>query len=313
MALFLLSITIYICDMDFNKDYYAVLGVSKDASQEEIKQAFRKLAVHYHPDKNPGDETATAKFQEVNEANEVLSNQDKRAKYDSVRNGDFLDEDDFFGGFTAAYRNGFGRRPNMDITLQVGLTLSDIYAGDPIKYNYKKNVRCPKCNGYDKSCNACGGKGVLPKDETFSISPNGMIPGMTNRVILSGAGNEDSGGNAGNLVVLYYISDMMGYETDGRRNLYKYIDVHPDDCVEGKEYSYMHVDGKRYKTVIPKGSNAGSTMKMNGLGLMDARLRVRGDLYLRIRLVIDYDRYKSMADEFEEVKKDTKKNFKGKL
>lgn len=284
--------TAYICDMDFNKDYYAVLGVSKDASQEEIKQAFRKLAVHYHPDKNPGDETATAKFQEVNEANEVLSNQDKRAKYDSVRDGDF--SDDFFGGFTAAYRNGFGRRRtnmSLDIALHVGITLADIYAGDVIKYTYKKNVRCPKCNGSDKSCDACNGKGVFAKEESFNINPNGLVPGMTNRVILAGAGHEDANGNVGNLVVLYSISDMMGYETDGRSNLYKYIDVHPDDCVEGKEYSYMHVDGKRYKAVIPKGSNAGSTMKMKGLGLMDARLRVRGDLYLRIRLVIDYDRY----------------------
>lgn len=306
--------------MDFNKDYYAVLGVSKDASQDEIKQAFRKLAVHYHPDKNPGDDTATAKFQEVNEANEVLSNQDKRAKYDSVRDGDFLEDDDgFFSGFAEAYRNGFGfggRRSNMslDIALQVRLTLADIYAGDVIKYTYKKNVRCPKCNGSgDKSCETCNGKGVFVKDESFSINPNGIMPGMINRIVLSGAGHEDASGNAGNLVAICSISDMMGYETDGRCNLYKYIDVHPDDCVEGKEYSYMHVDGKRYKTVIPKGSNAGSTMKMKGLGLMDSRLRIRGDLYLRIRLVIDYDRYQSIADEFEKVKKDTKKNFDGKL
>src|SRR5580765_6099161 len=69
--------------MDF-KDYYATLGVSKSASEKEIKQAFRKLARKYHPDVNPGDKTAEAKFKEVNEANEVLGDPEKRRKYDEL-------------------------------------------------------------------------------------------------------------------------------------------------------------------------------------------------------------------------------------
>jgi curved DNA-binding protein len=69
--------------MDF-KDYYKILGVSKNATQDEIKKAYRKLAVKYHPDKNPNDKTAEEKFKEVNEANDVLSNQEKRKKYDEI-------------------------------------------------------------------------------------------------------------------------------------------------------------------------------------------------------------------------------------
>src|SRR5687768_17956939 len=69
--------------MDF-KDYYSVLGVSKTATEKEIKQAFRKLARKYHPDVNPGDKAAEAKFKEVNEANEVLSDPEKRKKYDEL-------------------------------------------------------------------------------------------------------------------------------------------------------------------------------------------------------------------------------------
>ncbi len=69
--------------MDF-RDYYSTLGVSKTASAKEIKQAFRKLARKYHPDVNPGDKAAEAKFKEVNEANEVLSDPDKRKKYDEL-------------------------------------------------------------------------------------------------------------------------------------------------------------------------------------------------------------------------------------
>src|SRR5580765_2119809 len=66
------------------KDYYKVLGVSKNATQEDIKKAFRKLAVKYHPDKNPGDKKAEEKFKEANEANEVLSDPEKRKKYDQL-------------------------------------------------------------------------------------------------------------------------------------------------------------------------------------------------------------------------------------
>ena len=69
--------------MDY-KDYYKILGVSKSASQDEIKKAFRKLAVKYHPDKNPGDKKAEEKFKEANEANEVLGDAAKRKKYDEL-------------------------------------------------------------------------------------------------------------------------------------------------------------------------------------------------------------------------------------
>ena len=78
------------------KDYYKILGVSKEASQKEIKKAFRKLAAKYHPDKNPGDQAAEEKFKEVNEANEVLSDPEKRKKYDTL------------GADWAAYQQGGG-------------------------------------------------------------------------------------------------------------------------------------------------------------------------------------------------------------
>ena len=92
------------------KDYYAVLGVAKDASAKEIKKAFRKLAGKYHPDKNPGDEEAEKKFKEVNEAHEVLSAPEKRNKYDTLgANWDSYQQ----GGFNGSQFGG-GQRPAVD-------------------------------------------------------------------------------------------------------------------------------------------------------------------------------------------------------
>ncbi|MDP2670769.1 MAG: DnaJ domain-containing protein [bacterium] len=74
-------------DFDPKKNYYDILGVGEEATEEEIKKAYRKLAMQYHPDRNKGDNTAEEKFKEVNEANEVLSNAQKRQQYDAFRKG----------------------------------------------------------------------------------------------------------------------------------------------------------------------------------------------------------------------------------
>ena len=92
--------------MSEKRDYYEVLGVAKGASAEEIKKAYRKLALKYHPDYNPGDKTAEEKFKEINEANEVLSDADKRAKYDQFG---FAGVDPNYGaGQGGGFGGGFG-------------------------------------------------------------------------------------------------------------------------------------------------------------------------------------------------------------
>ena len=131
---------------DQKRDYYEVLGVGRTASDDELKKAYRKLAKQYHPDMNPGDKQAEAKFKEINEAYEVLSDKDKRAKYDQFGHagvdpnfgaggfggyGDFGDFGDFgFGDILGDILGGFGGRsaqrsgPQRGESLRTGVTIS---------------------------------------------------------------------------------------------------------------------------------------------------------------------------------------------
>ncbi len=183
------------------RDYYEVLGVQKNANADEIKKAYRKAAIKYHPDKNPGDKEAEEKFKEAAEAYDVLSNPDKRARYDQFGHagmsgaagggaggfegfGGFSMEDifsqfgDIFGGhFGGGFRtsSGGGHRVNRgsDIRIKVRLTLAEIAAGVTKKLKINKTVACDKCGGTgarDSSsyatCSTCNGTGYVTRVES---------------------------------------------------------------------------------------------------------------------------------------------------
>jgi len=182
------------------RDYYEVLGVSKDASAEEIKKAYRKKAIQYHPDKNPGDKEAEEKFKEAAEAYEVLSNAQKKQRYDQFGHagvggagGGFsqhdMSMDDIFSMFGDIFGNGFGgggfsgfggfgnsrtqgRRVHRgsDLRVKVTLNLNEIANGVEKKLKLKKYVACNVCHGTGAeggsdytTCSTCRGSGHVTR------------------------------------------------------------------------------------------------------------------------------------------------------
>ena len=171
------------------KNYYEILGVKKDASEDEIKAAYKKLVKQYHPDLHPNDNLAAEKFKEINEANEVLSDKQKRAAYDYEQAHPGMGGMGGFGGGAGGGFSGFGgfgdifdsifqgfggsasvQRDNSgeDIQLEMKLSFMDAAKGCTKDITYSRNEPCPACSGTGakngtayKSCTKCGGKGQV--------------------------------------------------------------------------------------------------------------------------------------------------------
>ena len=194
------------------RDYYDVLGVGRNANKDELKKAYRKLAMQYHPDRNPGNQEAEEKFKEAAEAYEVLSHDDKRANYDrfghdGLRGGGFSSQgfsdindifshfsdifggggsifDDFFGGGThRSRRRRGGGTPGADLRVSLKLTLEEIATGTSKKIKIRKQVKCDQCGGTGadkssslKTCPVCNGTGEM---KTVSRSVFGQFVNIT--------------------------------------------------------------------------------------------------------------------------------------
>ncbi len=183
------------------KDYYEVLGVLKSASSEEIKKAYRKLALKYHPDKNKNDKGAEAKFKEASEAYHVLSDKERRKNYDQFghaafegaggrggfSNFDFTNAfsdifgsdifDDFFDGFGGSRRRGRRRSSDFrgaDLRYDLSISLEDAYHGKKQEISFSSSDKCGRCSGHGSepgskpiACSSCGGHGQVRSSQGF--------------------------------------------------------------------------------------------------------------------------------------------------
>lgn len=287
------------------KDYYATLGISRDASAEDIKQAFRKLARKYHPDVAQDKKASEEKFKEINEANEVLGDPEKRRRYDELgahwRDGegfrpppewrpagdrrddgpevhfrgtgfsDFFEQ--FFGG---AFRAGGGRMRRGVAPARVG----DDIEGDllvTLREAMHGTVRSISLQRID----AGTGESHV---ETFQVR---IPPGATQdrRIRVPGRGDPGlNGGEAGDLFLRVRHAADPDFEAHGS-DLHRSLALAPWEAVLGAEIVVPTIDGT-IKLRIPPGSGAGKTLRVKGRGLPKGRNGERGDFYVKLEIVV---------------------------
>jgi molecular chaperone DnaJ len=247
------------------RDYYESLNVSRDANEEELKKAYRKLALSYHPDRNPGDKQAEEKFKEINEAYEVLSNPDKRMRYDRFGNADdagsFFDFgfngnldnvfNDIFSDFFGGQRQGQRQRARKgeDLLYNLKIEFEEAVFGVEKEIEIPREEKCSTCKGSKMEpgsqpvvCKHCSGKGQVRQSHGFFT---------INRTC------EYCGG-------------------DG------YIIKNPCKTCKGKGQVKTK---KKVKLKIPPGVNTGARLKLRGEGMQGHSDTHAGDLYIALHVM----------------------------
>jgi molecular chaperone DnaJ len=222
-------------------DYYKLLGLSKDASDKQVKQAYRKMARKYHPDVNSGDKAAEDKFKKINEAYEVLSDPEKRSKYDRygeqwqyadqfeqqrgqqryTRQGSAFDFGGDAGGFGSIFDDLFaGReggfrasRRGQDVQHSIEVTLREAFNGATKVIQLQMEEPCLSCSG--KGCYACNGLGITRQAHRFEVKvPAGVKNGS--KVRMAGKGGPGyGGGNAGDLYLIVSVKADPVFQRKG--------------------------------------------------------------------------------------------------
>ena len=271
-------------------DYYKILGVSKTASEQDIKKAYRKLARKYHPDLNPSDKEAEKKFKEINEANEVLSNPENRKKYDEYgenwqhaeaykdaeqqqkqRQSQYQTTGDFSGGdYSDFFESMFGGRSSrsqgrnvkfrgQDFNAELQLDLKDVYK------THKRTLT------------------VNNKNIRITI-PAGIENGQV--IKIKGHGGQGiNGGPNGDLFINFSITNHSKFKRDGD-NLYATVDIDLYKALLGGELLVDTFDGKVKLTIRPE-TESGTTVKLKNKGFTKYKKEdVFGDLFITFQIKI---------------------------
>lgn len=365
------------------RDYYEVLGVSRDATEKEIKQAYRRLVRQYHPDLNPNKRDAEERFKEIQEAYEVLSDPEKRKLYDrfghqwraawqakqqgvDVENigwvptgeegfrwdfgnlGDLLGSfGDFFGdllgtGTTTRTRERRPRtRRGQDVEAELEIDLEEAAFGATKRLTVTVDEPCSQCGGEGgttRRCPNCGGSGVVQQTRGFFNIGSTCIRCRGEGVILDNrcphcsgtgetrttrtvevrvpAGVEDGtllrlqgqgasgrgGGSAGDLYLRVKIRPHPFFERKGD-DLYCEVPVTVAEAALGAEIEVPTLDGK-VKVRIPPGIQSGQRLRLTGLGI-PKRTGGRGDLYVRVKIVVPRDltpRERQLLEELQRLR-----------
>jgi len=306
------------------QDYYEILGVDRTADQAAIKKAYRKLAMKWHPDRHTGEskEEAEKKFRQLSEANEVLSDPEKRKKYDRFGKhwqqgqdfrpppgGQSMSSEEFArmfgegGGFSDFFKSMFGdqfrrgfeearphpryRHRGADVRAELTLTVQDALQGGKRRFEVPTTSACPRCGGAgslgEHICPVCGGLGSLRSVKQVELNlPAHIRDGQTLRLKNLGEPGAE-GGQTGDLyLTLRLVSDDV-YRCQGL-DLEADVPVAPWELLDGARIDVRTPDGVMV-VAVPKGTAAGAKLRLRGRGFDDGRGR-RGDFYAVLRCVL---------------------------
>ncbi|HXG91361.1 MAG TPA: J domain-containing protein [Blastocatellia bacterium] len=304
------------------KDYYETLGIKREATEDQIRQAYRKLARKYHPDVNPGDKSAEEKFKEINEAYEVLSDPEKRKRYDQLgpnwKNGaDFtpppgwsrvnVDFDNlgsiFGGGFSDFFETLFGggraaqattgarararTAKGQDAEAEMEISLEDAHRGGRHRITIQAVRACPTCNGTGTSsgvvCTTCRGSGQVLSPKTIDVNiPPGARDGSVIKLPKQGQPGM-GGGEPGDLYIRLKIKPHPNFTVAGD-DITVEVPITPSEAVLGAKIEVPTIDGKA-EMKIPAGAQGGQRMRLRGQGL-NKRGGGRGDEYVKLKIVV---------------------------
>jgi len=316
------------------RNYYDIMGVPRNASEKDIRKTYRRLARQHHPDVNPGDKAAEARFKEINAAYEVLSDTEKRRKYDRYgdqwqyadqieqaqrqsagrrsfgRGGSFDPGDINLSGdlgdlFQGIFR-GFGRRPGRqrgrDVQQPVEVTLEEAYHGTARVLQMEREEPCATCGGQGQVagaiCHVCRGAGAIVKPRRLEVKiPPGVREGS--RVRVAGEGGVGPAGT-GDLHLVVSVRPHERFERRGD-DLYTDVDVPLTDAVLGGEVQVPTMTSRVMLKVPPLTQN-GRNIRLSGLGMPRLGGNGKGALYARVKVALPQELSPEERELFEKLR-----------
>jgi molecular chaperone DnaJ len=305
-----------------SKDYYQILGVNRNASEKEIKQAYRRLARKYHPDLNPNDKSAETRFKEINAAYQVLSDAEKRKKYDqfgdqweyaeqfaksggqervrwdfgkggtTFKYGDLNDFGDIFsslfGDSGIGVRTRRGPRRGQDIESPIEVTLEEAYHGSTRVVQLQTEEPCTACGGTgsvgNRVCTICNGAGgkVTPRRLEVKI-PAGVRDGS--RIRIAGKGSPGRAeGNKGDLYLVVKVLPHKVFERKGD-DLYTEVSVPLSTAILGGEVRLPTLNGNVSLEIPPETQNS-KVFRLVGKGMPRLGNSDYGSMFARVRVIL---------------------------
>lgn len=285
--------------MEF-KDYYQILGVERKATAKEIKAAYRALARNFHPDLHPGDHEVEKKFSDINEAYEVLQDEEKRKQFDEIADyvavqghpprpeeayDDEVDAASFFEQFFGRRHSRATARPGADLHTEVEITLQEASSGTTRQLTLNRQDLCPLCQGsglHDRRlCHTCRGLGQVLVPQSLEVK----IPaGVTEESVVRLPGLGGPGSPRGDLLLVIALSPDPVYRVEGY-DLHRDLEVSIFTAILGGEVQVEALKGKLGLKLPPDTQN-GKVFRLRGQGLARSAGKPAGDLYVTISLRI---------------------------